>query len=209
MNIKWLLAKSMKYLLHPPALRSCRVHKTAKVGPATELTGVEVGRYTYLGSRCFAVNAEIGSFCSIADNCRIGGAAHEMRFVSTSPVFCEGKNIMRTNLGALPSPRAEQTRIGHDVWLGAGCQIKSGVTVHTGAVIGMGSIVTKDVPPYEIWAGNPARKIRDRFDAETKRRLLASAWWELPDDRLRALAGHFDQPDELCRILETPNGEEI
>ena len=204
-KIKWIIAKGFKRLFNPPALNACRIHPTAKVGPGSELTAVEAGRYTYIGSRCFSVTSKIGSFCSIADNCRIGGAAHMMEYASTSPVFTSGKNIMKTNFGSLPVDRAKLTVIEHDVWIGAGSQIKSGVTVHTGAVIGMGSIVTHDVPPYEIWAGNPARKIRDRFDGDTKDRLLRSKWWELPEDMLRQTAEKFRDPDELLAILE--NGE--
>lgn len=109
--------------------------------------------------------------------------------------------MLNKNLADLEHAHAPLTVIEHDVWLGAGAQIKSGVTVHTGAVIGMGSIVTHDVPPYEIWAGNPARKIRDRFDEETKRRLLESKWWELPENKLREAASYFGDPDEFYGFL--------
>ena len=202
MSIKWIFAKGLKRILNPASLHDCKKHGTAKVGPGSELTAVSVGRYSYLGSRCFAVNAEIGGFCSIADNCRIGGAAHAMDYVSTSPVFLRGKNILKRNFAALEPVRAPKTVVEHDVWLGAGCQIKSGVTVGTGAVIGMGSIVTHDVPPYEVWAGNPARKIRDRFDEETKQKLLASKWWELEDDKLATVAEKFDDPSGLLDLIE-------
>ena len=195
MNLKWAIAKAMKKLLNPPALNHCKIDKTARICPGCELTEVTVGRYSYMGSWCFSVNAEIGSFCSIADNCRIGGAAHELSYVSTSPVFTRGKNILKKNFAQLEHQKAPRTVIGHDVWLGAGCQIKSGVTVHTGAVIGMGSIVTHDVPPYEIWAGNPARKIRDRFDDDTAERLLSSKWWEMGDAELSSVAGEFGEPE--------------
>ena len=198
MNLKWAIAKCLKKLLNPPALNHCNIDPTAKVGPASELTGVEVGRYTYIGSRCFSITSKIGSFCSIADTCRIGGAAHDLSYVSTSPVFFKGKNMLHKNFAQHQQQHAELTVIEHDVWLGAGAQIKSGVTVHTGAIIGMGSVVTHDVPPYEIWAGNPARKIRDRFDEETKEKLLRSRWWELPDDELAAVADKFDDVNQFC-----------
>ncbi len=197
MKLKWAIAKTLKKLLNPPALNHCQIDPTAKIGPGSELTDVEVGRYTYFGSRCFSISAKIGSFCSIADACRIGGAMHDIACLSTSPVFFQGKNILKKNFALLPHQPAEQTVIEHDVWLGAGCQIKSGVTVHTGAVIGMGSIVTHDVPAYEIWAGNPARKIRDRFDEETKKKLLASKWWELEESELSDLTERFAWLEEI------------
>ena len=193
-RIKWILAKGLKRVLRPPALNNCHIDKTARVCPESELTNVSLGRYSYLGSRCFAVDAQIGSFCSIADNCRIGGAMHPIERVSSSPVFHSGKNILKTNFADFKNPETKTTVIEHDVWMGVGCLVKSGVTIHTGAVIGMGSVVTHDVPPYEIWAGNPASKIRDRFDKETSEKLLKSRWWENSDNELRAAAQSFDDP---------------
>gem|GEM_PF-5324250 len=86
-NVKLVIAKGLKWILNPPALRDCQIDKTARVCPRSELTNVKVGRYSYVGSQCFAVNASIGHFCSIADRCCIGGATHPMDYVSTSPVF--------------------------------------------------------------------------------------------------------------------------
>ncbi len=201
-KIKWLFAKTAKRILQPPALNNCNIHKTSKVCSASELTCVSLGKYSYIGSRCWAVNAEVGSFCSIADDCRIGGAIHPMEHVSTSPVFHSGKNIMKKNFAEFVIPKTPHTTIEYDVWLGVGCRIKSGVTVHTGAVIGMGSIVTHDVPPYEIWAGNPARKIRDRFDKETAQRLLESKWWEYSDEELRKAAAYFNDAEAFLRYIK-------
>lgn len=192
----------MKKLLNPPSLHGCKKHSTSKVCPGSELTSVSIGRYTYLGSRCFGVNAQIGSFCSIADNCRIGGASHTVDHVSTSPVFVKGKNILKKNFAGAEHVHTPKTVIEHDVWLGAGCQIKSGVTVHTGAVLGTGSVVTRDIPPYEIWAGVPAKKIRDRFDDDIKQRLLASKWWELPESRLSELGDRFSDPSAFLDAFE-------
>jgi lipopolysaccharide biosynthesis protein len=70
--------------------------------------------------------------------------------------------------------------IGHDVWLGSGCMILSGVTIGPGAVVAARAVVTRDVPPYAVVAGNPARVVRHRFDAATVKALVAAAWWDLP-----------------------------
>lgn len=77
--------------------------------------------------------------------------------------------------------------IGHDVWIGANAVVLSGVTIGTGAIVGAGAVVARDVPPYAIAVGNPARIVRHRFSPERIAALLASAWWDLPDDVLRAL----------------------
>lgn len=85
---------------------------------------------------------------------------------------------------------------------GLGFALSSGgVTIGDGAVIGAGSIVTKDVGPYEIWAGNPARFIRKRFDDETIEKLLESQWWNWDDEKLKMYGEKFQSPEEFVKIL--------
>ena len=79
--------------------------------------------------------------------------------------------------------------IGNDVWIGNRVMIKAGVNIADGAVIGMGSIVTKDIGPYEIWAGNPARMIRKRFDDETIAALEEMKWWNWNDEKIELSSG--------------------
>ena len=95
MNLKCIIAKGLKILLNPPALNDCVVEKTSKVCSRSELTKCKIGRYTYVGYQSFMFNVTIGSFCSIADRCSIGGATHPMEYVSTSPVFHEGRNVKK------------------------------------------------------------------------------------------------------------------
>ncbi len=89
------------------------------------------------------------------------------------------------------------------MWVGVNAVIKSGVTIGDGAVIGAGSIVTKDIPAYEIWAGNPAHKIRDRFSEDVKMKLLEMKWWEWDDDKIAEYAEYFDDPERLIHIVES------
>ena len=176
--------------------------KASNVCSRSELTKCTIGRYTYIGYQNFMVNVSIGSFCSIADRCSIGGAIHPMEYVSTSPVFHEGGNILRKNFSKHPMQKTPRTVIEHDVWIGQGVFIKAGVTISTGAVIGMGSVVTNDVGSYEIWAGYPARLIRKRFDEEIIKGLLDSKWWELGDDKLSTYANYFNSPENFLREIE-------
>lgn len=195
-DIKLLFAKGCKILFNPPALRNCILEKTSHVCSGSELNSVDVGRYTYVGNRCFMVNVEIGSFCSIADKCSIGGAIHPMDRVSTSPVFHSGKNVLKKNFAQFPGIITPKTVIENDVWIGQGVYIKAGVTIHTGAVVGMGSVVTKNIGPYEIWAGNPAKMIRKRFDEETIRELLKTRWWEWSENKLE------NEADTFCDVSQ-------
>lgn len=195
--LKLLIPKALKILLNPPALRKCVIDKTARVCSKSELTKVELGRYSYIGYDCFMVNVSIGKFCSIANRCCIGGAAHPLDRVSSSPVFHAGKNIMGKNFATFPIIQTPQIVIENDVWLGMGVYVKAGVTIHNGAVIGTGSVVTHDVPPYEIWAGNPARFIRKRFNDEIIKGLLDSEWWNYSDEDLKTRAVDFDDPSKF------------
>ena len=205
MNIKYFIAKGLKKILNPPALNNCLIDSTARVCSRSELTSVKIQRYSYVGNQCFLVNVDIGSFCSIADRCCIGGANHPIDRVSTSPVFHDGKNIMGSNFALHPAVSTPKTIIENDVWIGMGCYIKAGVTIHNGSIVGMGSVVTHDVPAYEIWAGNPARKIRDRFDDNMKRELLDIKWWNWDEKMIRENAHLFNDPVKFADQIKENN----
>lgn len=198
-KISFYIAKAMKRFLKPAAIRSSDIDKTSAICAGSQINNTTVGKYSYLGYDCFTVNADIGSFCSIADNCRIGGATHPMGWVSMSPVFAEGKNILGKNYSFHKDTEPQRVTIGNDVWLGAGVQIKSGVEIGNGAVVGMGSIVTKNIPAFEVWAGNPAKFIRKRFSDEIIAELENSHWWEWDDAKLTEMAQYFDSPEKLIQ----------
>ena len=188
----FIISKGLKRILNPPAIRNCTLDMTAKVCSKSELTKVSIGKYSYVGNDCFMVNVDIGAFCSIADRVCIGGANHPIERVSSSPVFHEGKNVLGKNFQKFPFEHTPKTIIGNDVWLGIGVIVKAGVHIHTGAVVGMGSVVTRDIPAYEIWAGNPAKKIRDRFDQATAEKLLETKWWDSSDNDIEEFSKYFE-----------------
>lgn len=197
MNLNRWIAKGVRALLQPPAITSSFVDKKSRICSGAQVNYSRIDRFSYIGHDCFLLNAHIGPFVSIADNCRIGGAVHPIDRVSTSPVFHEGKNILHTNFAHFSMDQTKNTIIGADVWLAANVTILSGRNVGVGAVIGAGSIVTKDVPPYEVWAGNPAKKIKDRFDNKTSNALLDSEWWLWSEEKIRENAHLFLDPHLL------------
>ncbi len=132
----------------------------------------------------------------------IGGGAHPLHFVSTSPVFCRGRNPLGIHFAEHAFEPFSETVIGNDVWLGEGCRIRAGVTVQDGAVAGMGAVVTRDVEPYSIVAGNLAREIRKRFPEDIVRRLLAVRWWDWDQERIRELAPYFNDPGQLLARID-------
>ena len=195
MNFFYIFSKLTKKV-QLPAVKNSNLDKTAKIGAASHIVNTSLGRYSYLGSFCTVLNTKIGSFCSIADNCIIGGASHPIDWVSTSPVFHKGKNIMRKNFSNHDFLTSKETIIGSDVWIGNNVLIKSGVHIADGAIIGMGSVVTKNVSAYEIWAGNPAKLLRKRFNEETISELLSTNWWESGDKALHISSRNFNDVEK-------------
>lgn len=201
-RFKFLIAKGLKRILFPSALRNCQIDKNSYVCAQSDLNNVSMGKFSYIGYRCFATNVKIGNFCSIADNCRLGNGMHPIEFVSTSPVFCEGKNILKKNFSNHKYENNKMTIIENDVWIGANVLVKSGVTIHNGAVVGMGSVVTKDIPAYEIWAGVPARFIRRRFETEIVDGLENLQWWNWDEKKIMDNSNFFDNPSNLIRNVK-------
>ncbi len=169
------------------------------------LQNTSVGAYTYIQSNSVVLYANIGKFCSIASNVTIGLAAHPTHMVSTCPIFYD-------NTQPLPFFFTEQkefenilltTYIESDVWIGQNVMIKSGVTIGVGAVIGAGAVVTKDVEPYSIVGGIPAKHIKYRFKKEIREKLKASMWWTFDDVKLKKLSQFFKNPEEtLVKLNE-------
>ena len=197
----YYLAKIL-HKLHIPSFNDCNIDPTARVASGSALAKVKMGRYSYAGSYTHITDAEIGSFCSIGDNCGIGGGIHPMNTVSTSPVFLQGRNIMGKNFSQIPYEASEKVRIGHDVWIGDGVFIKAGVQIGTGAVIGAHAVVVHDVEPYSIVAGVPAKEIRKRFNEDVVKELIEIKWWEWPDEKIEKMGACFEDPKKLIEAAK-------
>jgi acetyltransferase-like isoleucine patch superfamily enzyme len=195
----------------------CHIEKSATLEAPVRLYGsakiaknVKVGRFSYLNTRStLHSGTSIGRYCSIGKNVEVGPFDHPMDSLSTSPVsynahlhFPEERDwFVRTTL-----KRAKGVVIGNDVWIGSNTIIKRGLTIGHGAIIGAASIVTKDVAPYAIVAGVPAREIRKRFDEATIARLLALQWWDMPVEVVGQLS--FDDLEACLDALERYKAQE-
>ena len=182
-KISYYIAKLIKNLILS-AVKDSTIHATSRIASASHVVNIRLDRYSYIGSNCTVLDTKIGSFCSIADNTIIGGASHPIDWVSTSPIFCKGNNIMKKNFSEHKFEVRKETIIENDVWIGSNCLIKSGISISNGAIIGMGSVVTKNVGPYEIWAGNPAKLISKRFEDEIINNLISIKWWNFDNSKL-------------------------
>ena len=143
------------------------------------MSNIKIGRGTYLRKNIFIDDyTEIGRYCSIANDVVIAASEHPIHNFSTHPISYDVLNY---------PGKETKTIIGHDVWIGTKAIIKKGVTIGNGAVIASGAIVTKDVEPYAIVGGVPAKLIKYRFDKETADELQSTEWWNFPEEKLKGL----------------------
>ena len=144
-----------------------------------------IGRCSYTGRNTTIWHSEIGAFCSLSWNVSIGGANHDYHRMTTHS-FLYSADFKLMPEDAMPYDRFSDTCvIGNDVWIAAGACICRGVTIGNGAVIGAGAVVTKDVEPYTIVAGVPAKPMKMRFKKEYAERLEKTCWWDLPFDIIK------------------------
>lgn len=158
---------------------------------------VRIGRHTYLNQGVVWSNVVIGRYCSISNNVLIAAPQHEMDHLSTHPRLLE----LAHRATGVSGDDAKMTLIGNDVWIAANVVIRRGVNIGDGAVVGAGSIVIDNVPPYSIVAGAPAKIIRYRFREETIHRLLQLKWWNLDEETLMKLPIH--DVEKCINILES------
>ena len=192
-KILYYLCKLMKKARFS-AVRNSQIHYSSKVESGSLVVETIMGKHSFCGYDCTLVRCEIGSFCSIANRVSVGGARHPIEYLSTSPVFLSHRDSVKAKFARHDYRHQVKTVIGHDVWIGEGAYIKGGVNVGDGAIIGMGSVVTKNVLPYSIVAGNPAKLIRMRFDEKVIKELTEIKWWNLPENELIELGHYFNDP---------------
>jgi phosphonate metabolism protein (transferase hexapeptide repeat family) len=186
-------------VIHPTvSLREVRIGQSCEILEQCRLEYASLGDYSYLGSDCMVADAEIGKFCAIAASVRIGAPNHPMerpslhRFTYCPEYYDAGAT---RDHGFFRDRRAARVVIGHDVWIGHGVIVLPGVTVGTGAVLAAGAVVSRDVAPYTIVGGVPARTIRPRFPAEIAARLARIAWWDWTLPTLMERLGDFQSGD--------------
>jgi phosphonate metabolism protein (transferase hexapeptide repeat family) len=186
---------SIEPLVDPTAsLRETRLGAYCEVGARTILLDVEMGDYSYVVNDSQMTYTTIGKFCSIAAMTRINPGNHPMHratqahFTYRASAYFAGEN---DDAEFFAWRRSHRVHIGHDVWIGHGAIVLPGRKVGTGAVIAAGAVVTRDVAPYTVVGGNPARPIKRRFSEDIEGRLVRLAWWDWDHEVLRAALPDF------------------
>lgn len=180
----------------------CQMEEYVNIAHHAELKNCRIGKRTSIGRYATIQNAEIGRYCSVSWNVTVGAMSHPFESVSTNAFtyrkkfgLCEKDEFLSHN----------KVVIKNDVWIGCNVVIMPGVTIGDGAVIGAGAVVLKDVQPYEVVAGVPAKRIRFRFSEDTISRLENIKWWDWSDKEIKkniSLFSPHNKIEENSEILD-------
>ncbi|MGL0818277.1 CatB-related O-acetyltransferase [Vibrio vulnificus] len=183
----------------------------------TKLLNCELGKTSYIGSECYFENTIIKNFVSIGPRVKIVPGVHPITgFVSTNPVFYLKGNKVSNHLSSnfycgktfdefKYVDGDNYVEIGNDVWIGADVRILNGVRIGDGAVVATGAVVTKDVEPFTVVGGVPAKEIKKRFSAEIVAFLTNLQWWNKDEDWIEKHRKYFGNVESLKNMVESDN----
>lgn len=185
-------------MLEPPV----RLYQNSAVAQS------RIGAYSYVSPHTVVQLATIGRYTSIGDHCTIGPNQHPTAWLSSSPAFYESQ-LFGLDIAGPPFEKLAPVTIGSDVWIGAQSAIMGGVTIGDGAIVAFGAVVTRDVPPYTIVGGVPAKPIRDRFDKWLVQQMLEFEWWreDLIAARREGLEIDWTEPARALEALRAARHE--
>jgi phosphonate metabolism protein (transferase hexapeptide repeat family) len=182
-------------VIHPSAaLTNVSLGRYVEIAEGVIMLDSALGDYSYLMRFCDVANADIGKFANIASFARIGATDHPMERASQHHFLYRSDDYWddaAPDAAFFARRAARRVRIGHDVWIGHGAMAMPEVNVGHGAVLAAKAVATRDVPPYAVVAGAPARVVKRRHPEPVAERLMALGWWDWDHDRLRAALPDF------------------
>jgi len=181
---------------------NCNFGRYNTVYNNVSLNEVNLGDFTYIAGNTSISRTTIGKFCSIGPDCKIGLGKHPTKdFISTHPIFFSTlKQAQVTFADKDYFMEFEDIEIGNDVWIGANVIVVDGIKIGDGAIVATGSVVTKDIPPYAIVGGVPAKLIRYRFEKNEIEKLLKVKWWDMDIEYLKNNFMKFHDVKELLHV---------
>lgn len=186
-NILKVVWKTISYLFRLPVFlfRNNKIGKHTIIEKKVYLKDSIIGDYCYIGMSDYLNTVQTGNYCSIAGGVGIGALEHPWTNYSTSTRLNPSEEFM-----------TKKTIIGNDVWIGTKCYIRQGVTIGDGAVVGACSFVNKDVPPYAIVFGCPAKIYKFRFDEKTIAQLTESRYWDYEPSEAKKILSKIKQSND-------------
>jgi acetyltransferase-like isoleucine patch superfamily enzyme len=176
--------------------------KNTRLGPFVKLLESKIDEYSRISKGCSLLFCSVGKFTSLADNVQVGAWRHPLQMASTSQLFYNKNSLFNKWVKPIDYEQKLPVTIGNDVWIGSKSLIMGGVHVGDGAVIASHSVVTKNVPPYAIVGGIPAKIIKYRFDDETIKRLLEIKWWDFTEEEIEEKIAFFRETKIDSKILD-------
>ena len=173
--------------------------KYVEIGKSNNISESTIDDFSYTSEFCQIIYSTIGKFVNIASYVRLNPGQHPIDRVTQHHMLYRREmfGFGEDDDSFFDWRREKRVTIGHDVWIGHNVTIMGGVNIGNGAVIGSGAIVTKDIPPYAIAVGNPAKVIRYRFDQDTIDRLEDVAWWDWEYEKVKNALDDFNNIDQF------------
>jgi acetyltransferase-like isoleucine patch superfamily enzyme len=184
-------------------VRKSTLHNYARLKDYAELIDSELGAYSYISQNSLVNKTQVGKFCSIGHGTYIGLWEHNMAVSTHSFYLYESSGNLVKGYKDYDKC-ALSTYLGNDVWVGANSVILKGRSVGDGAIVGAGSVVTRDVPPYAIAVGNPAKIVKYRFPPDDIAFLLRLQWWDAPREILQEMVDRqlFNAMEDLREFVQ-------
>lgn len=176
-------------------ISSTQLGEYVSIGDNCQIENSTINRHSYIGGNTKIANTSIGAFCSISFDVSIGLSLHPSNMVSTHPAFYSKTKGFKTFADSNYFEESGRITIGNDVLIGKNAVVMYGVHIGDGAIITNNAVVTKDVPPYAIVGGIPAKLIKYRFDEITIKHIRESKWWDWDDREFEAHFKEFQNPD--------------
>ena len=161
------------------------------LGSGVQLYDSEIGDHSYVNSKSKINYTKIGKFCSIGSNVTFGMGIHPTNLISTHPAFYSNNKAFKTYADKNHFVEHGDILVGNDVWIGSNVTILENITIGDGAIIATGAVVTKNVNPYEIVGGVPAKHIKFRIDVNLIDKIRATKWWDMDENGLKTIIIYF------------------